>query len=86
VPQDAPARADGRCALRTFSYPDFDGEPERVPAEFVSDGYFGVLGTTAAIGRTFLAEENQVPDAHLVVVLIRWRPTWAWLQSFCIDR
>jgi putative ABC transport system permease protein len=42
---------------------------ERVLGEIVTEGYFPVLGITAALGRTFLPEENQVPGAHAVAVI-----------------
>lgn len=44
-------------------------EPRRVEAEMVSASYFRILGATAAIGRTFTAEEDRVPDAHPVAVI-----------------
>lgn len=42
---------------------------ERVDAELVSASYFPLLGATAALGRTFLPEEDRVPDAAPVVVI-----------------
>jgi putative ABC transport system permease protein len=42
---------------------------ERVEAEMVSASYFGMLGATAQIGRTFTADEDRVPDASPVVVI-----------------
>ena len=42
---------------------------ERVLGEIVTEGYFPVLGVQAALGRTFLPEENQVPGAHAVAVI-----------------
>ena len=42
---------------------------ERVLGEIVTEDYFPVLGVTAALGRTFLPEENQVPGAHAVAVI-----------------
>lgn len=41
----------------------------RVQAERVNAGYFSLLGTSAALGRTFAADEDLVPDARPVVVL-----------------
>ncbi len=35
------------------------GEPERVAGEHVTGGFFGALGAEAALGRTFLPEEDQ---------------------------
>jgi predicted permease len=42
---------------------------------FVSDNYFDVLGVRPALGRFFLAEENESPGTHPVVVLSHgfWR-------------
>jgi predicted permease len=42
---------------------------DRVFGMLVSANYFDVLGITAAQGRTFLAEEDEGPDQHPVVVL-----------------
>ena len=36
--------------------------------EIVSGNYFSILGREAALGRTFLPEEDQTPDSHPVVV------------------
>ena len=46
-----------------------NAEPRRVEAEMVSASYFGVLGVSAGRGRTFLAEEDRVPDARPVAVV-----------------
>ncbi|HXU29426.1 MAG TPA: ABC transporter permease [Thermoanaerobaculia bacterium] len=50
------------------------GEPERVPAIQVSDGYFRILRGTPLLGRTFLPED-QVEGKDQVVVLSHgfWR-------------
>ncbi|HKS97790.1 MAG TPA: ABC transporter permease, partial [Terriglobia bacterium] len=45
------------------------GEPEGVRAQLVSGNYFADLGVSAAIGRTFLPEEDGAPGAHPVAVL-----------------
>ena len=45
------------------------GKPERVWAAIVSGNYFELLGVKAAIGRTFLPEEDRTPDTHPVVVI-----------------
>ena len=50
-------------ALRT------DAEPIQVFGEMASGNYFSVLGVKAALGRTFLPEEDGAPNAHPVVVL-----------------
>jgi putative ABC transport system permease protein len=44
-------------------------EPERVPAEFVAQSYFSILGVAAALGRVFHPEEDQAPGRDAVVVL-----------------
>jgi putative ABC transport system permease protein len=44
-------------------------EAERIEAEFVSASYFPLLGATAALGRTFGADEDRVDKPQLVVVL-----------------
>lgn len=46
-----------------------DSDPERVRGELVSASYFPLLGVQAAMGRTFLPEEDRVPDAHPVTVI-----------------
>lgn len=46
-----------------------EGEAQAVPSEVVSPEYFGILGATTLLGRTFTAEENAVPGASPVVVL-----------------
>ena len=45
------------------------GKPERVRGSIVSGNYFDVLGVHALIGRTFLPEEDLIPNAHPVVVI-----------------
>jgi predicted permease len=44
-------------------------KPERVWAAIVSFNYFDVLGVKALIGRTFLPEEDRIPNTHPVVVI-----------------
>ncbi|HUQ87163.1 MAG TPA: ABC transporter permease, partial [Vicinamibacterales bacterium] len=46
-----------------------DGSSERVIATLVSGNYFDVLGTRAALGRFFRADEDQVPGERPVVVM-----------------
>jgi predicted permease len=48
--------------------PEF-GETQAVQGQLVSANYFAALGIPAAVGRTFLSEEDQAPGAHPVVVL-----------------
>src|SRR5690606_13524827 len=43
--------------------------PERVRAEMVSASYFPSLGVQAAVGRTFMMEEDSIPGMHPVVIL-----------------
>jgi predicted permease len=44
-------------------------EPERIPAEYVAQPYFDLLGVAPQLGRTFRPEEDQVPQRDAVVVL-----------------
>jgi predicted permease len=44
-------------------------EAVRVDAEMVSASYFPLLGARAARGRTFLPQEDAVPDTHAVAVV-----------------
>jgi hypothetical protein len=71
---------DYRQASHTFSgilaYQGFaigltggGGRPERILGRAVSGNYFDVLGVHAALGRTFLAEEDGAPGAHPVAVI-----------------
>ena len=46
-----------------------EGSSERVIGTLVSGNYFDVLGTRAALGRFFRADEDQVPGERPVVVL-----------------
>ena len=46
-----------------------DVEPMRVDAEMVSASYFTLLGVSAARGRTFLPEEDAVPERSAVAVV-----------------
>ena len=46
-----------------------EGTSERVIGTLVSDNYFSVLGTGAALGRFFRPDEDQVPGERPVVVL-----------------
>ncbi|HSC27409.1 MAG TPA: ABC transporter permease [Vicinamibacterales bacterium] len=52
-----------------------DSEAIRVETELVSASYFPLLGASAAIGRTFLPEEDAVPDRNAVAVVSHrlWR-------------
>jgi predicted permease len=46
-----------------------DGKPERIWAELVTSNFFDVLGVRPILGRTFLADEEKVPNAAPVVIL-----------------
>lgn len=52
-----------------------DTEAVRVDAEMVSASYFPLLSVSAAMGRTFLPEEDAVPDRHAVALISHrlWR-------------
>jgi putative ABC transport system permease protein len=45
------------------------GEPEQIHCELVSASYFHVLGISAEAGRTFLAEEDEVPGRNMVAII-----------------
>jgi putative ABC transport system permease protein len=46
-----------------------NGRSDIIWGEIVSGNYFDVLGVKAALGRTFLPEEDHTPNTHPVVVL-----------------
>jgi hypothetical protein len=46
-----------------------NGRSERVWGSIVSGNYFSMLGIKAALGRTFLPEEDRAPGAHPVAVI-----------------
>ncbi len=54
------------------------GEPQRIDGMIVTGDYFDLLGVKAAIGRTFLPEEDRTPGTHPVVVL----SYGAWQRRF----
>src|SRR5262249_45449838 len=51
------------------------GQGEMVQGQYVSGNFFSCLGVKAAVGRTFLPEEDRTPGANPVVVLSHafWR-------------
>jgi predicted permease len=53
-----------------------DGQPRRVQARQVSYDYFDVLGTKIAGGRTFLPEEEQPGNDHVLLITHRF-----WFQQ-----
>ncbi len=62
------ARAGGHVLLGGEGGPQ-SSRPEWLQVNLVSANYFDLLGATPAVGRTFLAEEDQTPGAHPVAVL-----------------
>ena len=46
-----------------------EGDAERIRAEEISAGYFPALGITAALGRTFLPEEDSIPGRDFVALI-----------------
>src|SRR5262245_45438518 len=58
-----------------------EGEPERLRAEEVSASYFPTLRVAAEMGRTFLPEEDAVPERDLVAVISRG----VWERRFGAD-
>jgi putative ABC transport system permease protein len=44
------------------------GEPERLDGQLVSANVFSILGVAPALGRTFLANEDQLGQEHVVVL------------------
>lgn len=61
---------DSMAAYAQLRYTIMDpGPAERVNGEIASAGYFPMLGITAALGRTFLPEEDGEPGAHAVAIL-----------------
>jgi putative ABC transport system permease protein len=53
-------------------------EPQQITGMIVTGNYFDVLGVKAAIGRTFLPEEDRTPGTHPVIVLSHG----AWQRRF----
>lgn len=73
----------GLAAHRAMSLDFSSGdEPERIQGEIASGSYFEVLGVKAAVGRTFLSEEDLAPGAHPVAVLSHG----LWQRRFAADR
>jgi predicted permease len=58
--------------LAAFRTDDFNmtgtGEPERVKVEMVSANFFSLLGVKPVVGRSFLAEEDQVGAAPVALI------------------
>jgi predicted permease len=82
--RDGPSGLSDICAFDVFSASlsaRSAGEPEMVGGMMVSAGYFNILGTRPALGRFFLPEEDDVPDAEPVVVLSHR----LWTRRFAAD-
>ncbi|HKE22605.1 MAG TPA: ABC transporter permease [Bryobacteraceae bacterium] len=58
------------------------GEPERVRGEQVTASYFPALGIRAAVGRTFLPEEDSLPERDMVAII----SYGLWQRRFAGDR
>ncbi|HET9480325.1 MAG TPA: ABC transporter permease, partial [Candidatus Polarisedimenticolia bacterium] len=58
-----------------------DGKPERIWGTLVTGNYFDVLGVRAALGRTFLPDEDLSPGARPVVVISHG----LWQRRFAAD-
>src|SRR5690349_16295667 len=58
------------------------GVPERVRGQIVTGNFFSVLGTSMALGRGFVAEEDRTPNTHPVVVI----SYDLWQRRFAGDR
>ena len=56
-------------------------ETSRVETELVSAGYFNLVGERAALGRTFAADEDLVPDAKPVAII----SDTLWRRRFSAD-
>jgi len=60
------------AALAAYRQDDFNltgmGEPERLSADMISATFFDLLGVKPALGRTFLAEEDQVGAKPVVLI------------------
>jgi putative ABC transport system permease protein len=69
---------EGLAAERFSSVNLSDGvTPERISSGFVTANFFGVMGTSPAIGRTFTAEEDQPGNNRVVVLSHR-----LWVRRF----
>ncbi|HSR53436.1 MAG TPA: ADOP family duplicated permease [Acidobacteriota bacterium] len=68
--QTLPSMAAYTRSTRAYSLSG--GEiPQKVEVEFVSAGYFPVLGVEAAEGRTFADDEDRTPGSHPVALISR---------------
>ena len=71
-------------ALYTLWQGDITGtdEPEHLQGEQVTASYFPLLGIRAAVGRTFLPEEDSVPERDMVAMI----SYGLWQRRFAGDR
>jgi len=69
IAASGPLRVIADVSPATSAGANASRESERLDGQMVSANYFSGLGVNAAIGRTFLPDENQTPRAHPVVVL-----------------
>jgi len=53
----------------SFAYAKLGDQSQNLVGELVSGNYFSVLGIQAALGRTFLPEEDRTPGTHPVVMI-----------------
>jgi putative ABC transport system permease protein len=73
---------DGLLAYSEISLNLSDGgQAERLTGVLVSGNYFGVLGVTAALGRTFSPDEDRTAGTHPVAVL----SYGLWQRRFASD-
>ena len=65
----------GIAAYRNTGYSLFaQGEPERLHGEYISAGFFEILGVNPLLGRTFSADEDQLGASPVVLISERlWR-------------
>ena len=65
-------QSDAYETLAAYEYWDVNledrDEPERIQGMFASPGFFEILGVEPAMGRTFLPEEEEVPNRYRVIL------------------
>jgi putative ABC transport system permease protein len=92
-PISYPDFIDWQTQNHSFSYLSIFANPtyaltgadttDRVPGELVSQGYFSMLGVQAALGRTFLPEEDRPPGRAVALVSNRlWRQRFGANPAF----
>jgi putative ABC transport system permease protein len=60
-----------------------DGDPEQLRVALVTTNFFDVLGASAALGRTFTADDEQQAQAPPRAILLSWA---TWQRRFGGDR